>query len=134
MVIFEVLHHANKHFFDAAPWTLVKQKDTSVPLDPEKLKLLNNILYLTLESLRLSAVSLIVYYLPICLTQWLFLMIAYTLLQPIIPNTSAKILDLLGIPQPLRQLTGKGKEYGYDYVAANAPLPGKIILFAKKTT
>ena len=98
-----IVSSANRYFAASEPWRLAKS-------DPARMRV---VLYVTLETLRISA----------------------TLLQPVMPASMARLLDLLGVPQPRRTFAALGQRGGAldgpNRLNPGTPLPAPTPVFPR---
>lgn len=106
------LHHANKYFNDAEPWAKVKNPKRSYEPTREDRLRVNNVLYLSLESLRIAAI----------------------LLQPVIPQSCDAILNSLSIPMPHRTMEYAKVGYNYSQNGGGPVSDTPLILFKRIDT
>eukprot|EP01112_Ceratiomyxa_fruticulosa_P000461 TRINITY_DN1041_c0_g1_i1.p1 TRINITY_DN1041_c0_g1~~TRINITY_DN1041_c0_g1_i1.p1 ORF type:complete len:606 (+),score=116.55 TRINITY_DN1041_c0_g1_i1:64-1881(+) len=106
LVVISLLYDANKMINDTAPWTMAKGKPN------ENLDRLSQIIYMSLEYIRICTLHLF----------------------PIIPQTCAKIFELLGIDASNINVQ-KVSQYGYDYSLGNksGPPSKTVLLFNTKS-
>ncbi len=100
--IWLVLGAANRYFSAQEPWVLRK---SDAPADQQRF---GTVLYTTLEVVRIAAL----------------------LVQPVMPSSAAKLLDLLGQPADQRDFTAVGSPAGTWHGAAEtggrvSPLSGR---------
>jgi len=96
--IWLMLGAANRYFSAQQPWVLRKSGD---PADQERFR---TVLYVTLETVRTAAI----------------------LLQPVMPDSAAALLDLLGQPKARRTFAALA-----DRIAAGTPLPAPRAVFPR---
>jgi methionyl-tRNA synthetase len=113
--ILQVLYDVNKYFQDCAPWQLTPKKFATS--DPEIIAMnkrrLQDILYITYEAIRVCSL----------------------LLQPIIPQKVAQVMDHFHIPKEHWNPLEHGYGYKYAEMTKTAMLNNRpLILFAKNKT
>jgi methionyl-tRNA synthetase len=96
--IWRVLGAANKYFSDQEPWVLRKSAE---PADQQRFR---TVLYTTLETVRIAAL----------------------LVQPVMPDSAAKLLDLLGQGDDMRAFTAIATR-----IAPGTPLPAPVGVFPR---
>ena len=96
--IWLMLGAANRYFSAQQPWVLRKSGD---PADEERFR---TVLYVTLETVRTAAI----------------------LLQPVMPDSAAALLDLLGQPKARRTFAALA-----DRIGAGTPLPAPRAVFPR---
>ena len=101
--VFNMLRRANKYIDETTPWALAK--------DEAKRERLGTVLYNLLEAIRFGAV----------------------MLKPIIPETSAEILDMIGVPAELRgyDSIGGADSDKFGGIPAGASVGTSRVLFAR---
>jgi methionyl-tRNA synthetase len=96
--IWSVLGAANKYFSAQEPWVLRK---SDLPKDEERFR---TVLYTTMETVRIAAL----------------------LSQPVMPESTGKLLDLLGQPDDLRTFAAIDKR-----LTPGTPLPAPVGVFPR---
>ncbi|KAK0720061.1 tRNA synthetases class I (M)-domain-containing protein [Lasiosphaeris hirsuta] len=99
--VMELLNQTNKFISETKPWVLAKEAK-----DPWKMGALNRTIYFSAESLRLAGI----------------------LLQPVMPEKSAELLDILGVANDKRQVQNAALYSDFDY-GVPAYMPGPDGLF-----
>ncbi|KAF2499288.1 methionyl-tRNA synthetase-like protein [Lophium mytilinum] len=98
--IVQLIQTTNAYFSNSSPWNRVKESGTEAEVD--------TIIYLSSESLRVAGI----------------------LLQPVMPNKSALLLDMLGVDEKHRSFDyaepGKDAEYGVSKVPLGKGLEGTL--------
>ncbi|KAJ2782795.1 methionyl-tRNA synthetase [Coemansia javaensis] len=102
-LVFDVLAAANRHVSENEPWVLAKSAD------PQSRARLQVVLFYSLESVRLAAI----------------------MLQPVMPDKAAQLLDHLGVGPAERQWSHARFGAGWQAPRLTPPRPGAAQLFPK---